>query len=111
MRLYRSRQGLTKGKNKKAKRPSNSQKKVASKKAKKEQTKANAKKNRKGTKTRPELMSETITLVASWFPDSKLILVVDSLYSGKSVLSKLPTNFDLVGPVYPNATLYQPAPE
>ncbi|MGB7286078.1 MAG: transposase [Salaquimonas sp.] len=120
MRLYRNRQGLTKGKNRKAKRPTNAQKVAASKKtkqtvAKKKQTKANARKNRQGSetphKTRPELMAEMITLVAEWFPDRKFIVVVDSLYSGKSVLSKLPTNFDLIGPVHPKAALYHPAPE
>ena len=66
MRLYRNRQGLTKGKNKKAKRPTNAQKQAASNRtkqavAKKKQTKANAKENRKGSetphKTRPELMA------------------------------------------------------
>jgi len=61
-------------------------------------------------KTRPELMAEMITLVAAWFPDRKFILVVDSLYRGKSVLSKLPNNFDLIGPVHPKAALYHPAP-
>ena len=120
MRLYRNRQGLTKGKNKKAERPTNAQKQAASNRtkqavAKKKQTKANAKENRKGSetphKTRPELMAEMITLVAAWFPDRKFILVVDSLYSGQSVLSKLPTNFDLIGPVHPKAALYHPAPE
>jgi len=54
MRLYRNRQGLTKGKNKKAKRLTATQKKAASSKAKqaaqqKRQTKGNAKKNRQGS--------------------------------------------------------------
>jgi len=119
MRLYRNRQGLTKGKNKTAKRPTSAQKKAASNEAtktaeKKKQTKANTKKNRQGSKTphqtRPELMAEMITLVAAWFPDRKFILLVDSLYSGKSVLSKLPSHFDLIGPVHPKAALYHPAP-
>ena len=44
-------------------------------------------------------MAEMIALVAAWFPDRRFVLVVDSLYSGKSVLSKLPENFDLIGPV------------
>jgi hypothetical protein len=51
-----------------------------------------------------------ITLVAAWFPDRKFVLVVDSLYSDKSVLSKLPGNFDLIGSVHPQAALYHPAP-
>jgi hypothetical protein len=107
MRLYRNRQGLTKGKNKTAKRLTATQKRAASKEAnktveKKERAKAKAKKNRQGSKiphkTRPELL-------AAWFPDRKFVLVVDSLYSGKSVLSKLPGNFDLIGPVHPQAAL------
>ena len=69
MRLYRNRQGLTKGKNKKGKRLTAAQKKAASKKtkqavAKKKQAKANTKKNRQGSetahKTRPELMLSLI---------------------------------------------------
>jgi len=56
-------------------------------------------------------MAEMISLVSSWFPDRRFMLVVDSLYSGKSVLSKLPENFDLIGPVHPKAALYHPAPE
>jgi hypothetical protein len=51
-----------------------------------------------------------IRLVADWFPDRKFILVVDSLYSGKSVLATLPENFDLIGPVHARAALYEPAP-
>lgn len=37
------------------------------------------------------------------------MLVVDSLYSGKSVLSKLLENFDLIGPVHAQAALCAPA--
>ncbi len=115
MRLYRNRQGLTKGRGKTRKKISAEQTKAASKKAKeaaqaKKQAKANAKVNRKGSKTphktRPELMAEMIALVAAWFPDRKFVLVVDSLYSGRSILSTLPGNFDLIGPVHPNAALY-----
>lgn len=120
MRLYRNRQGLTKGKNKKAAKKSVARKKAASKKskqtaAKKKQSKKAAKKNRQGSKephkTRPELMTEMIVLVAAWFPDRQFVLVVDSLYSGQSVLGKLPSNFDLIGPVHPEAALYAPAPK
>lgn len=119
MRLYRNRQGLTKGKRKSAKKPTASQKKAASKKAKqaaeaKKKAAANARANRAADKTphktRPELMAEMIALVTAWFPDRKFILVVDSLYSGKSVLSTLPKNFDLIGPVHARAALYAPAP-
>jgi len=120
MRLYRNRQGLTKGKNKKPKKTTASQKKAASDKnkqaaKKKKQAKLTAEKNRKGSetphKTRPELMAEMIAMVAAWFPDRQFLLVVDSLYSGQSVLRTLPTNFDLIGPVHAKAALYAPAPE
>ena len=49
-------------------------------------------------------MAEMLALVAAWFPDRKFVLVVDSLSSGKSVLSHLPENLDLVGPVHAGAT-------
>lgn len=120
MRLYRNRQGLTKGKKKSGNKPSARQAKAASKKAKqaakaKKKAKANAEANRKTAKTphktRPELMAEMIALVADWFPDRQFVLVVDSLYSGKSVLSTLPQNFDLIGPVHARAALYAPAPK
>ena len=120
MRLYRNKQGLTKGKRKSRKKPTASQTRAASKQAKqaaaaKKKAAANAKKNHKpdakAHKTRPELMAEMVAIVAAWFPDRKFILVVDSLYSGKSVLSKLPQNFDLIGPVHAQAALYAPAPK
>lgn len=120
MRLYRNRQGLTKGKNKKTKPASQNQRQAASTKTKqatkkKRQAKTNAKKNRQGSKTphktRPELMAEMIALVAAWFPDRRFVLVVDSLYSGKSVLATLPVNFDLIGPVHAKGALYAPAPK
>ncbi len=120
MRFYRNRQGLTKGKNKKAKAPTTSQVKAASAEArqaakKKRQAKVNVERNRLGSrtphKTRPELMAEMIKMVAGWFPDRQFILVVDSLYSGKSILSTLRSNFELIGPVHAKAVLYAPAPK
>jgi hypothetical protein len=44
-------------------------------------------------------MADTIALVAAWFPERRFVLLVDSLYSGQSVLSTLPSNVDLIGPV------------
>lgn len=120
MRLYRNKQGLTKGKNKVKTKRSTSRTQAASKKSKqavaakkKAATNAEAVHNNDKTphKTRPELMAEMISLIAVWFPNRKFILVVDSLYSGKSVLSKLPENFDLIGPVHARAVLYAPAPK
>ena len=120
MRLYRNKQGLVKGKNKIKTRRDSKRTQAASKSAKqaaeaKRKAAAKAKavhrKSKKPGKTRPELMAEMIALVASWFPDRNFILVVDSLYSGKSVLSGLPKNFDLIGPVHARAALYEPAPQ
>ena len=125
LRLYRNKQGLTKGQHKNAKQPTASQIRAASKPAKqaaakKRQAAANARKMHqvdiKAHKTRPELMAEMVALVAGGFPDRRFLLVVDSLYvdslySGQSVLSKLPANCDLIGPVHAKAALYAPAPK
>lgn len=69
-RLYRNRQGLTKGK-----------KKAQGKKQPKPQRDPNH-------RTRPQLAVELISLVASWFPERKLIVSGDSAYGGASVLRK-----------------------
>lgn len=92
-RLYRNRQGLTKGRKKKD---------------------GNEKKARKpdpNHRTRPELAVELICLVASWFPERKLLVTGDSAYGGQSVLKKLPTNVDLISHVHPKGALYEPAGE
>ena len=73
-RLYRNRQGVTKGK-------------------KRKQRKAKQPKRQKrdpNHRTRPELAVELISLVASWFPTRKLLVSGDSAYGGRSVLRKLP---------------------
>ena len=89
-RLYRNRQGLTKGKKGRAK-------------AKK--TKADP-----NHRTRPELAIELIKLAASWFPNNEIIVTGDSAYGGKSVLSHLPENVHLISRVHCKAALYEPAP-
>ncbi len=88
-RLYRNRQGLTKGK-----------KRTKAKKAKP-----------KGHRTRPELAIEMISLISSWFPARQLLVTGDSAYGGRSVLSKLPSNVHLISHVHPKGALYAPAPE
>jgi len=120
MRLYRNKQGLTKGQDKIKKKRNSGRTEAASKKAKqaaaakkKSATSARAihENHKNPHKTRPELMAQMIALVAKWFPDRRFILLVDSLYSGNSVLSNLPENFDLIGPVHAQAALYAPAPK
>ena len=89
-RLYRNRQGLTKG-----------QKKSDGKKAKKTPPPADH-------RTRPQLAMELICLVATWFPERELLVTGDSAYGGKSVLSKLPANVHLISHVHCKGALYAP---
>jgi hypothetical protein len=85
-RLYRNRQGLTKGrKGKKPRKPDPNH------------------------RTRPELAVEMICLVAGWFPGRKLLVTGDSAYGGQSVLKKLPPNVELISHVHPKGVLYEPA--
>jgi len=97
-RLYRNRQGVTKGK-----------KKVTGK--KKGQPKPKKPKYDPNHRTRPELAVELILLVSGWFPDRKFILTGDSAYGGGSVLQKLPDNVELISHVHPKGNLYEPAPK
>jgi hypothetical protein len=98
MRLYRNRQGLTKGKTGQAKH-----KDKKGKKGKKRPADPNH-------RTRPELAVELIEQFASWFPGRKIVVSGDSAYGGKSVLQHLPENVDLISRVASNAALYEPAP-
>lgn len=90
-RLYRNRQGLTKGK--------------------KGRAKAKAKAPEAVHRTRPELAVALIQLAASWFPDDTLVVTGDHAYGGKSVLSHLPKNVHLISHVHCKGTLYEPAPQ
>ena len=92
-RLYRNRQGVTKGKKKKQKGKKHKQPK-----------------RDPNHRTRPELAVELISLVASWFPERKLMVSGDSAYGGASVLQKLPANVELISHVHPKGALYEPAP-
>ena len=65
VRLYRNRQGLTKGK--------------------KSRGRASKPKPNPDHRTRPELARELIDLVAQWYPDDEIILTGDSAYGGKSI--------------------------
>jgi SRSO17 transposase len=88
MRLYRNRQGLTKGK--------------------KKQTKTTKPKADPNHRTRPQLAIELISMVATWFPHDDILVTGDSAYGGKSVLSKLPAHVDLISHVHPKGALYAP---
>jgi hypothetical protein len=89
-RLYRNRQGVTKGK-KKGRKPKRPQRDP-------------------NHRTRPQLAVELISLVASWFPQRTLLVSGDSAYGGQSVLGKLPANVELISHVHPKGALYEPAP-
>jgi hypothetical protein len=90
MRLYRNRQGLTKGK--------------------KRRGKSGKTKRDPNHRTRPELALELIHLVASWFSTDQILISGDSTYGGKSILAYLPPNADLISHVHPDGVLYEPAP-
>jgi DDE superfamily endonuclease len=85
-RLYRNRQGLTKGcKGRKPKADPNH-------------------------RTRPELAVELIGLFAAWFSERHILVTGDSAYGGRSVLRHLPANVDLISHVHPKGALYAPPP-
>jgi len=96
-RLYINRQGLTKGKKGRGKAA----------RTKKVQAQAQADSDHR---TRPELALGLIRLVARWFPDDEIIMLGDSAYGGRSVLSHLPPNVHLISRVHPGGALYEPAP-
>lgn len=95
MRLYRNRQGLTKGK-----------KDSKGKKGQKKPAKPKADPNHR---TRPQLAMELIVLVARWFPNQEVLVTGDSAYGGQSILSHLPPNVHLISHVHPKGALYKPA--
>jgi hypothetical protein len=100
-RLYINRQGVTKGKKGKGKA------------ARTKKAKAKAAPRAKAHpdhRTRPELALELITRVARWFPDDEILVLGDSAYGGRSVLSHLPENVHLISRVHPDGALYQVAP-
>jgi hypothetical protein len=105
-RLDINRQGLTKGKKGKGRA-------AGSKKGRAKKVKAKATAKAKASpdhRTRPELALGLIHLVARWFPDDEIIVLGDSAYGGRSVLSHLPTNVHLISRVHPEGALYRPAP-
>jgi hypothetical protein len=104
-RLYRNRQGSTKGKKKTPKQDRKQRKRAAKK--RKQPRKGNTSPHR----TRPELAVEMLELVARWLPDREFVVTGDSAYGGASVLQKLPSNIDLISHVHPKGALYEPAPK
>lgn len=106
-RLYRNRQGLTKGKKKTPKLDPRERRR----RQKRQKQQAKRRRPRAAHRTRPELAVEMLHLVARWLPDRQLVVTGDSAYGGASVLQKLPENIDLISHVHPKGALYEPAPE
>jgi hypothetical protein len=106
-RLYRNRQGSTKGK-KKTPKQDPKQRKRAAKRRKCQKTR---KESTPPHRTRPELAVEMLELVARWLPDRQFVVSGDSAYGGASVLQKLAGNIDLISHVHPKGALYEPAPK
>jgi hypothetical protein len=57
-------------------------------------------------RTRPQLASEMIALLASWLPNRTIQVVGDSEYAGKSISRHLPENVHLTSRMVMNAALY-----
>jgi len=85
-RLYRNRQGLTKGR------------------------KGHKPKSDPSHRSRPQLALEMIQVFAAWFPGRQIVVSGDSAYGGHSVLRHLPANVDLISHVHPKGALYAPPP-
>jgi hypothetical protein len=62
-------------------------------------------------RTRPQLASEMIALLASWLPDRTIQVVGDSEYAGKSISRYLPDNVHLTSRMVMNAALYDQPPK
>jgi hypothetical protein len=113
-RLYRNRQGNNKGKKKK--KDIDSRSRPSQGKPNKTVKKRTVPKNRRRAdgsmhQTRPELGLELICWLAAAFPERTFLVTADSLYGGKSILSKLPANVQLSSRVHPGGALYASAPQ
>jgi hypothetical protein len=102
--LYRNRQGVTKGKAKARAKLSKAER------ARQKRQEAKRRAADPAHRTRPELAVQAISLIAGWFPDRQFVVTGDSAYGGKSVLSNLPSNVDLISHVHPKGALYEPPP-
>jgi hypothetical protein len=102
-RLYRNRQGLTKGKKR---TPKQAPKQEGGRQRQRSR-------NNRSTphRTRPELAVEMLEMIAGWLPDRRFMITGDSAYGGWSVLQKLPENMDLISHVHPKGALYDPPPK
>ncbi len=61
-------------------------------------------------RTRTEWAPGLVRLGANWFPDDKITMLSDSAYGGRSILSHLPSNVDLISRVAADAAPCDVAP-
>jgi DDE superfamily endonuclease len=111
-RLYRNRQGNNKGKKKEQDNRSRCprQRKKHPKKTTQHHKTSAASTPVPNHRTRPELGLELLCVIARTFPNRVFVVCVDSLYGGKSILSKLPVNVHCISRVHAKGVLYAPAP-
>jgi hypothetical protein len=102
--LYRNRQGVTKGKAKAQGQLSKQER------AKQQRAEAKRRAADPDQRTRPQLAVQAISRLAEWFPDRQFLVTGDSAYGGRSVLSHLPQNVDLISHVHADGALYEPVP-
>jgi hypothetical protein len=62
-------------------------------------------------RTRPQLASEMIALLASWLPQRTIHVLGDSEYAGRSISRHLPQNVHLTSRMVMNAALYDLPPK
>jgi len=62
-------------------------------------------------RTRPQLASEMIALLASWLPERTIQVLGDSEYAGQSISRRLPPNVHLTSRMVMNAALYDLPPK
>lgn len=62
-------------------------------------------------RTRPQLASEMIALLASWLPERTIQVLGDSEYAGQSISRHLPPNVHLTSRMVMNAALYDRPPK
>ena len=109
-RLYRNRQGKTKGLKTSPKSVKRTSKGGQGKVAKVLTKSAVQKDPSPPHRTKPELAVELITLLAAWLPDREFLLTGDSAYGGASVAKHLPANMHLISRAHSEAALYAEAP-
>ena len=64
------------------------------------------KKGTAGHRTRTVMAAEMMTLLASWLPARKILLIGDNAYLNSTVLANRPSNLQVLGPLRSNAALY-----